>query len=249
MISIRRVSLGGGYRYLIDSVAAGDGNPEPSKGLAHYYASTGTPPGVFLGAGLADLDGGKGVEKGSKVSEEHLFNMLVALSDPVSGEPLGGRLTVPGNSAPVAGFDLTFSPSKSVSTAWALADEDTKAVIADCHRQAIDYVLTYAEAHVFHSRSGAGGIVEEDVTGVIATSFTHFTSRADDPQLHDHLVVWNRARSVSDGKWRTLDSKAIFKATTTLSELHQGVLSDLLTSALGARLGGAGTTSLVKAPL
>jgi conjugative relaxase-like TrwC/TraI family protein len=233
VISIRRVSLGGGYRYLIDSVAAGDGNPEPSKGLAHYYASTGTPPGVFLGAGLADLDGGRGIEKGSKVSEEHLFNMLVALCDPVSGESLGGRLSVPGNSAPVAGFDLTFSPSKSVSTAWALADEATKAVIADCHRQAIDYVISYAEGHVFHSRSGAGGIVEEDVTGVIATSFTHFTSRMDDPQLHDHLVVWNRARSVSDGKWRTLDSKAIFKATTTLSELHQGVLSDLLTSALG----------------
>ena len=46
-------------------------------------------------------------------------------------------------------------------------------------------------------------------------------------------MVWNRARSVSDGKWRTLDSKAIFKATTTLSELHQGVLSDLLTAKLG----------------
>ena len=75
VISIRRVSLGGGYRYLINSVAAGDGNPEPDKGLAHYYASTGTPPGVFLGAGLADMDGGKGIEKGSHVSEEHLFNM------------------------------------------------------------------------------------------------------------------------------------------------------------------------------
>jgi conjugative relaxase-like TrwC/TraI family protein len=233
VISIRRVTLGGGYCYLINSVAAGDGNPEPSRGLAHYYASTGTPPGVFLGAGLADLDGGKGVERGSQVSEDHLFNMLGKLSDPVSGEPVGGRLTVPGNAAPVAGFDLTFSPSKSVSTAWALADEDTKAVIAACHREAIDYVLTYAESHVFHSRSGAGGIVEEDVTGVVATSFTHFTSRLDDPQLHDHLVVWNRARSVSDGKWRTLDSKAIFKATTTLSELHQGVLSDLLTAKLG----------------
>jgi conjugative relaxase-like TrwC/TraI family protein len=233
VISIRRVSIGGGYRYLINSVAAGDGNPEPSKGLAHYYASTGTPPGVFLGAGLADLDGGKGVEKGSQVSEEHLFNMLGKLSDPVTGEPLGGRLTVPGNAAPVAGFDLTFSPSKSVSTAWALADDDTKAVIAECHREAIDYIISYAEAHVFHSRSGAGGIVEEDLTGVIATSFTHFTSRLDDPQLHDHLVIWNRARSVSDGKWRTLDSKAIFKATTTLSELHQGVLSDFLTAKLG----------------
>ena len=122
------------------------------------------------------------------MSEDHLFNMLGKLSDPVSGEPVGGRLTVPGNAAPVAGFDLTFSPSKSVSTAWALADEDTKAVIAECHREAIDYVLTYAEDHVFDSRSGAGGIVEEDVTGVIATSFTHFTSRLDDPQFT--TILW-----------------------------------------------------------
>ena len=59
------------------------------------------------------------------------------------------------------------------------------------------------------------------------------TSRADDPQLHGHVVVWNRAKSLSDGRWRTLDSRSIFKATTTLSELHQGVLSDLLTEALG----------------
>ena len=95
-------------------VAAGDGNPEPSKGLAHYYASTGTPPGIFLGAGLAELDGGKGVAKGSQVTEEHLCNMLGKLSDPVTGELVGGRLTVPGNATPVAGSDLTFSPSRSV---------------------------------------------------------------------------------------------------------------------------------------
>ena len=35
--------------------------------------------------------------------------------------------------APVAAFDLTFSPSKSISAAWALADEGTKAVIYQCH--------------------------------------------------------------------------------------------------------------------
>ena len=39
MISIRRVTIGGGYRYLINSVAAGDGNPEPSK-----VSLTTTPP-------------------------------------------------------------------------------------------------------------------------------------------------------------------------------------------------------------
>ena len=89
MISIRRISLGGGFRYLMDSVARGDGAAEASSSLAAYYAESGTPPGVFLGAGLVDLDGGKGVEAGTQVTEEHLFNMLVALCDP--GQRRAGR--------------------------------------------------------------------------------------------------------------------------------------------------------------
>lgn len=233
MISIRRISLGGGYRYLMDSVARGNGAAERSNSLARYYAASGTPPGVFLGAGLAELDGGAGVEPGTQVAEEHLEAMLAGMADPISGDPLGSAPKAPRGGVPVAGFDLTFSPSKSVSVAWALADEGTKAVIYACHRRAVEYVIGYAEANVFRSRSGTNGIVEEDVSGVVAAAFTHWSSRADDPQLHDHVVVWNRARSVSDGRWRTLDSRSIFKATTTLSELHHGVLSDLLTDALG----------------
>lgn len=117
VISIRRVSLGGGFHYLMDSVARGDGAPEPSSPLAASYAASGTPPGIFLGAGLDELDGGRGVARGSIVTEEHLSNMLVALVDPVSGEPLGGAPKAPRGGVPVAGFDLTFSPSKSVSVA------------------------------------------------------------------------------------------------------------------------------------
>ena len=150
--------------------------------------------------------------------------------------PHRGRGTSQGRDAsvrPVAGFDLTFSPSKSVSTAWALADRDTKAQIYACHRRAIEVVLTYAEREVFHSRSGTNGVVQEDIEGVVAAAFTHWDSRAGDPQLHDHVVVANRARSVSDGMWRTLDSRGLFKSVVALSELHQGVLSDLLTKELG----------------
>ncbi|MST33151.1 relaxase domain-containing protein [Acidimicrobiaceae bacterium USS-CC1] len=240
MISIRRISLGGGFRYLMESVAAGDGAAERSGGLARYYASSGTPPGVWVGSGLADLGDGVGIPEGEVVAEEQLRAMLGELADPVSGVSRAGARSVPGSRLPVAGFDLTFSPPKSVSVAWALADEGTKAVIHACHREAVETVVAWAEAEVFHSRSGAGGIVEEDVGGVVAASFTHWASRADDPQLHDHLVIWNRARSTSDGRWRTLDSRAVFKATTTLSELHQGVLSDLLTDALGVGWEGRG---------
>ena len=34
------------------------------------------------------------------------------------------------------------------------------------------------------------------------------SARGADPQLHDYVVVLNRARSVSDGQWRTLDLTA-----------------------------------------
>ena len=216
--------------------ALGGGRRRGGRGtnpLARYYASSGTPPGVFMGAGLAHLDGGRGVAPGTQVTEEHLERMFVACADPVSGEPVGGVPRAPRGGVPVAGFDLTCSPAKSVSVAWALADEATKAVIYGCHRRAVEVVLAYAEAEVFRSRSGTNGVVEEDVDGVVAVSFSHWASRADDPQLHDHLLTWARAKCTSDGRWRTLDSRALYKAVTTLSELYDGALADLLTAALG----------------
>jgi hypothetical protein len=82
---MRRISLGGGFRYLMESVAVGDGAAERTNSLAGYYAESGTPPGVFLGSGLADLNGGRGVERGAPVTEEHLRNMLAACADPISG--------------------------------------------------------------------------------------------------------------------------------------------------------------------
>ncbi len=89
MISLRRMSLGSGYRYLMESVAVGDGAPGGSSNLTRYYAESVTPPGVFLGAGLAGLDGGRGVAVGSQVTEQQLLNLLGMCADPITGEPLG----------------------------------------------------------------------------------------------------------------------------------------------------------------
>ncbi|HUZ39962.1 MAG TPA: MobF family relaxase [Acidimicrobiales bacterium] len=230
MMTIRRLSIGAGYKYLLKSIAAGDG-PEGAdrSDLVRYYSETGTPPGVFLGAGLPGLDDGRGVAIGQSVSAQNLQRMLQDCADPITGEVLG---RAPGAKA-VGGFDLTFSPAKSVSVTWALADKETREIIYRCHQTAIAEVLSYAEREVFHTRSGQQGCVEEDIVGVIAASFTHFDSRDGDPQLHDHVVVLNRAQATSDGVWRTLDSRQLFASTVMLSEMHQGVLSDLLTGELG----------------
>ncbi|WP_386053931.1 MobF family relaxase [Terrabacter terrigena] len=244
-MSIRRMTLGSGYRYLMASVARGDSGGPTASPLSGYYTQAGTPPGRFLGSGLAGLDAGRGVETGSVVTEEHLWRMLGMLQDPVTGQPLG-RAPAPGHAASVdglgrarrapktvAGFDLTFSAPKSVSTIWALADEATRERIRVAHEAALSFVLGYAEEQVFATRTGRGGVVSDDVRGVIGAAFEHWDSRAGDPQLHTHVVVLNRVQAVSDGGWRTLDSKALFRSAVGLSELYNGVLADLVTGDLG----------------
>lgn len=49
-MSIRRMTLGAGYRYLMSSVARTD-EATRAAGLTAYYAATGTPPGWFLADG------------------------------------------------------------------------------------------------------------------------------------------------------------------------------------------------------
>jgi len=244
-MSIRRMSLGAGYRYLMSSVARADGSGHEASALTRYYAESGTPPGRFLGRGLGGLDNGNGVALELAVSEEHLFRMLGMLQDPITGEQLG-RPPQRGGAAyidsrgvrrkaplPVAGFDLTFSAPKSVSVAWAVADEATQGLIYGAHLAALEHVIGYAEQRVFSSRSGKAGVVQEDIRGVVAAAFDHWDSRAGDPQLHTHVVVMNRVQTC-DGVWRTLDSRGLFSSTVGLSEmLYNGVLSDYLTAAFG----------------
>jgi conjugative relaxase-like TrwC/TraI family protein len=231
MISIRRLSVGAGYKYLMHSIAAGDGPQNHDvTSLANYYSASGTPAGRFLGRGLAGLNNGAGVTEGTTVEDEHLRRMLHECADPITGKQLAAA-KVRANG--VGSFDLTFSPSKSVSVAWALGDRETRDVIYRCHQEAIRYVLDYAEREVFRVRAGAQGVVVDETKGIVAAAFTHFDSRAGDPQLHDHVVILNRAQSARDGVWRTLDSRSIFSSTVELSELHQGVLADLLTRELG----------------
>lgn len=138
--------------------------------------------------------------------------------------------------SPVAGFDLTFSAPKSVSTLWAVSDAGTQALIAEAHHQAMRDVLNIIERDVAMTRIGTegprGAVAQIEVRGVVAAAYDHYDSRASDPQLHTHLVIANRVQGVHDGKWRTLDSRALHAAVTGLSEHYNAVLSDHLTRLL-----------------
>ena len=258
-VSMRVMSAGDGYKYLLRTVAAADGERPLSTPLTRYYAEAGTPPGRWLGSGLSSL-ADRRISAGSRVSEAQLELLLGMGRDPGTGAPLGraypeyaasdpntnspsssaGQPTAPTPSArrrTVAGYDFTFSLPKSASVLWAIADADSQASIADAHHKAIEDVLAFVERELAATRAGEAGrdgaVAQVEVTGLITAAFDHFDSRAGDPQLHTHVVVSNKVRTVFDGKWRSLDGRPLHAATVALSELHSAVFADHLTRALG----------------
>jgi hypothetical protein len=97
-VSMRVMSAGDGYKYLLRTVAAGDGKRSLSTPLTRYYTAEGTPPGRWMGGGLQGLGGGLVVE-GDVVSEAQLQLLIGLGRDPVTGEALGRAYPIYGTAA------------------------------------------------------------------------------------------------------------------------------------------------------
>lgn len=85
---MRRMSAGSGYQYLLRSVAAGDGTRSLTTPLTRYYAEVGTPPGRWLGSGVAAFGAGQ-LRPGMQVTEEQLALLVGMGRDPITGGQLG----------------------------------------------------------------------------------------------------------------------------------------------------------------
>ncbi len=134
-------------------------------------------------------------------------------------------------------FDVTFSPSKSITLLhasfmasmsaaldtgdlqgagyWALAADEVWACVTAGNQAMLDYL----QEHAGYTRSGyhhgtANGVSSgrwEDAHDWVIATFRQHSSRAGDPQLHCHDTVLNRVKRERDGQWRTLDGKAIYR--------------------------------------
>ncbi|MRH93588.1 relaxase domain-containing protein [Nocardia sp. SYP-A9097] len=151
-------------------------------------------------------------------------------------------------SAAVAGFDITFSPVKSVSALWAIAPKSVSDTIAAAHDKAIDDAVTWLEKHAIYSRLGANGIRQVDVEGIIAARFVHRESRSGDPDLHTHLLIANRVRT-RDGHWLTLDAAVIYRLMVTVSEIYNTRLEHHLEHDLAVSFSERPGTDPAKRPI
>lgn len=133
----------------------------------------------------------------------------------------------------VAGFDMVFTPPKSVSLAWGLGDESLREGVQKAHEAAISGVVKFLEEQVIMTRRGAGGVRQIDIDGgLIATKFRHWDSRSGDPNLHDHLVISNRVKG-SDGQWSAIDGRTLYQWNVAASELYNAKLAEHLEQTLG----------------
>src|SRR6266542_5146400 len=216
-----------------------------ADGIDDYYAGRGESPGVWVGRGAAglELDGvaGEG-ELGRLISGQHPRTSTLLRShapkkritveriDPASGE----RYLEEKQLAPVAGYDLVFSPPKSVSLLHALGSDDVRHAVDQAHLAAWQAALSYLEREACVTRRGKNGRIREHGTGFVAAAYQHRTSRAQDPHLHTHVIVANMTKAPSDGKWRALDGEPILKGyRLAAGYLYQAHLRAELTRVLG----------------
>ena len=163
--------------------------------------------------------------------------------DPRDARELSGtiaKLSRP-KTTTVGGYDLTFSPVKSVSTLWAIAPPQVAAQIELAHNEAVADALAFIEAHALYTREGTNGVRQVDVTGLVAAAFTHRDSRAGDPDLHTHIAVANKVQTLS-GKWLSIDGRILFKAKVAASETYNTALEKHLRTRFGLMFAERGGT-------
>lgn len=136
--------------------------------------------------------------------------------------------------AAVAGFDLTFSPVKSVSTLWAVAPPEVSAVIERAHHAAVSDALRFIEREALFTREGLNGARQVETRGLIAAAFTHRDSRAGDPDLHTHVAVANKVQTTG-GKWLAIYGRVLYESAVAASETYNTALERHLSERLGVR--------------
>ncbi|MCP5523240.1 MAG: relaxase domain-containing protein [Verrucomicrobiales bacterium] len=190
----------------------------------NYHSEDRTVAGHWFGLGAERL----GLKPGAVVTEAE-FGRLCENQHPATGEKLTVRKRQKDHRV---FYDFTVSAPKSVSV-MAFVAGDQRIIAA--HDEACQAALTQMEK-VAATRVRKGGQDGERVTGeVVAASFRHDTSRALDPQLHTHFVVFNATWDPVENRWKALQTSRMYDQMALYTEVYRSELAHRL-QALGYEL-------------
>jgi conjugative relaxase-like TrwC/TraI family protein len=207
----------------------------PANRGVDYYADH-EAPARWMGSCLEAA----GVDPATPVSKEAFARLMG--HETLTGVSMTRARAAHGS---VAAFDHTFSAPKSVSLLYAFGDSQISHQVREAHLEAVRQSVEFMEANCAQARVGhrwrdeAGrwhvSTTNVDSDGWVAAAFDHFTSRANDPQLHTHVVVINRVHT-EDG-WRALDARRNYLYAKAGGTVYEAVLRDELSRRLGLSWG------------
>jgi conjugative relaxase-like TrwC/TraI family protein len=112
---------------------------------------------------------------------------------------------------------------------WAEIEQSARLYIGHMQREA-GYVRTgHHGRRISEVKTGRF----EDARQIPVAIFPQHTSRNGDPQLHVHILWLNRVETVGDGKWRAIDSRALYRNKGAGSALAAFALETGLTRRFG----------------
>jgi conjugative relaxase-like TrwC/TraI family protein len=122
-------------------------------------------------------------------------------------------------------YDFTFSPAKSVSIA-ALVGHDPR--IVEAHEQAVTTALSQLQGFASTRVRKKGQCVDRTTGNIVAAVFRHDTSRALDPQLHTHCIVFNATFDPVEARWKALQNHDMLMAQKFIENVYYHELSRAL---------------------
>ena len=114
---MHKLTAGSGYDYLTRQVAALDSTEKGHTGLAAYYAERGEKPGVWIGSGMAGIDG---LNAGDPVTAEQMRALFGAGMHPLAEQrfqQLAGPHLTEADSLAVTRLGAPFTESLTVMSA------------------------------------------------------------------------------------------------------------------------------------
>ncbi len=166
---------------------------DPVENALDYYASRGETPMVWGGAGAASL----GLEGEVALDEWRAVFGGGGARHPETGERLVHCMR--------PGMEIVVSPHKSVAELGVIGMAEDMHTLLDFERQA---TLAYLD-QVVQEQGGRRGRaqVRSPTDGLTWAVSRHATTRAGDPQVHDHVLLANLLRMRDErGGWKALDT-------------------------------------------
>ena len=186
--------------------------------LGDYYSQENIVFGEWAGIGAETL----GLT--GSVKEDQFLN-LCHNQNPSTGELLTQRMKTTrwdsDKMADVANrrvfYDFTFSPPKSVSIQALIADDKR---LLDAHSRAVRIAVNELQ-HFAGTQVHRGMDKSERLTGnVVCATFRHDTSRALDPHLHTHCVMFNATFDAAENRWKALSNYEMLQARKFVENVY-----------------------------